>query len=103
LIGETGFPERPIEKFTGAIAGKHAASSIGAVRSWGKADDKEARLRIPETGYRPAPIRLAAIGAPLDAADRFPVCHQAGTEETVDNLLIEHLKLCQKTAPAQRL
>ena len=91
MIGETGFPERPIEKFTGAVAREHAAGSIRAVGSGGKADDEEPRTRIPETGYRPAPIGLATIGAPLDAADLFAVRHQAGTEETVDNLLIEHL------------
>lgn len=57
----------------------------------GEADDEKPRIRIPETGYRPAPIRFAAIGAPLDAADFFAVRDQTGTEETVDDLLIERL------------
>ena len=61
------------------------------MRSRGEADDEKPRIRIAETGYGPAPIGFAAIGAPLNAADFFPVRDQAGTEETVNDLLIERL------------
>jgi len=61
------------------------------MRSRSEADDEKPRIRIPKTGYRPAPIGLAAIGEPLDAADFFAMRDQAGTEETVDNLIIEGL------------
>lgn len=61
------------------------------MRSRGEADDEKPRIRIPETGYGPTPIEFAAIGAPLDAADFFAVRDQAGTEETVNDLLIERL------------
>jgi hypothetical protein len=57
----------------------------------GEADDEKPRFRIPETGHGPAPIRLAAIGAPLNPSDFFAVRNQTGTEETLDDLLIEHL------------
>jgi len=61
------------------------------MRSRGKADDEKPRIRIPETGYGPAPIDFAAIGAALDAPDFFAIRDQARTEETVDDLLIERL------------
>jgi hypothetical protein len=88
LIGETGFPERPVEKLTGPIARKHTAGSIRAMRAGGKSHNKEACVRIPKTGYRSAPIGFAAIGAPLDSADLFAVSHQAGAAETVDDFVI---------------
>jgi hypothetical protein len=100
LVGKTGFPQRPIEKLTGAIARKHAAGSIRAVRSGGKTHNEEARVRIPKTGYRPAPIGLATVGAPLDPADLFAVSHQAGAAETVDDFVIQYLQFSQKAAPA---
>ena len=56
-----------------------------------EADDEKPRFRIPKTGNRPAPIGLAAVGTPLDAADFFAVRNQTGTEETLDDLLIERL------------
>ena len=89
MIGETGFPERAIEKFTGAVAGEHAASSIRAVRSRGEADDEKPRIRIPETGNGPTPIGFAAIGAPLDAADFFAMRDQARTAATSNDARVE--------------
>ncbi|HEY6988314.1 MAG TPA: hypothetical protein VH369_08020 [Bryobacteraceae bacterium] len=61
------------------------------MRSRGEADDEKPRIRIPETGYGPAPIGFAAIGAALDPADFFAVRDQARTEKTVNDLLIERL------------
>jgi len=66
-------------------------------------DDEEARIRIPKTGYWPAPIRFVTIGAPPDAADLFAVSHETGAAETVNNFFIQYSQLCQKAAPAQRL
>lgn len=73
------------------------------MRSRGEAHEEKPRARIPKTGYWPAPVRFAAVGAPLNAADFLAVRDKAGTAETFDNLLIEHLELCQKPVPAQRL
>ena len=100
MIGETGFPKRPVEKLTGAIARKHTAGSIRAVRSGSETHNEEACIRVPKTGYRPAPIGFAAVGAPLDPADLFAVSHKAGAAETVDDFVIQYLQFSQKAAPA---
>lgn len=88
LIRESSFPERAIEELAGAIASKHAAGTIGAVRARGEPDDYKARKRIAETGHRPAPILLSAIGAPLHAADLFAMRHQTRASKAMDDFVV---------------
>ena len=56
LVGETGPGERAKEPVSGAVAGEDPSGSIASVSRGGQADDENARLGVPETGQRAAPI-----------------------------------------------
>ena len=64
---------RAHEKVAGPIARKYASGSIRAVRRRREAQDQNARIRIPEPGNGPAPIRVVAMRRFLVACDAVAV------------------------------
>src|SRR5438270_9407596 len=57
-----------------------------------QADQQQLGGGIPETGYRPGPIRLFAKGGALFASNLLAPCHQARALATVDDLLADALQ-----------
>ena len=61
--------QRRHQEIAGAVAGEHAARSIGTVRGGCEADQQQPCLRIAEPGHRPPPVDLVAKGPPLLSRD----------------------------------
>jgi hypothetical protein len=81
-VGETGAVKRAHQKITGAadtVAREHTSGAIRPVRGGGETDEQHPRARIAEAGHRPAPVRVAAIRAPLLARNRRAVLAQPRT------------------------
>ena len=93
MIGESSFAQRGVEKITGAVAGKHAACAISAVRGRSEAENQELSLRVTESGDGLAPIFTFAIRATLFARDLLTVFHEARAFAAGDNFFIQDAKL----------
>ena len=59
--------ERAEEEVPGAVAGEEASGTVSAVGSRREAEDHNARVRVPETGDRAAPVLFTGISSPFFA------------------------------------
>jgi hypothetical protein len=55
------------------VASEDAAGAIGAMRGRGEPDEQQARARVAESGHRPAPVGVIAIGTPFLAGNGLAV------------------------------
>lgn len=63
--------------------------------AWGKSEDENFRLGIPESGHRPGPVGLLLVGAAPGLPNAAAVVAKTGAELTRDDgfvNLIEKLK-----------
>ena len=70
--GEAVFVQRrhqEVARSADPVTRERSTGAVGAVRCRRQRNEQHARVRIPETRYRPAPIRLIAIGAFLQPRD----------------------------------
>jgi hypothetical protein len=88
LIGETGAIQQAKKKITGAIAGKHPAGAIAAVRRGRQAKNEKFGVRIAESGDRAPPIRPIAISAPLGVSHALAILNQTRAAPARDDLLV---------------
>ncbi len=88
LRRETGLVQSAVQPFSGAVAGKHAAGAIRAVRRGGQPQDQHARLRVTKCRDRLAPIIAVAIGAALDGGDVGAMLAQSGTAPALHNFAL---------------
>ena len=104
LVGEAGGMKRAVKPVAAAVAGKHPAGAIAAMRRRRQTDDQNPRLRITKAGQRLGPISLAVIATRWLLCRRFAPTHQAWTTPACDDGFVQlfdrdHLLLfCYHTA-----
>jgi hypothetical protein len=88
LVSKTGVIQGLIQEDTGAIARKHPARAIRAVRARRQSDNQQLRLWVTESGHRFTPIRPIPIRQALLARDAFPIFHQPRALPAGDDLFV---------------
>jgi len=89
FASEAEFMQHRIHEVSGAVAGERAAGAVGSVSSWCKAENKDAGLRIAESGHRLGPVFLVAIRFPTSLPDTTNVRYQAGTPRAARDVLLD--------------
>jgi hypothetical protein len=78
-----------IQEVAGTVAGKGAASAIGAVRPRRQPEYQYAGLFIAERWNRFSPINPIPISAALAGGDLFAILPQPCAAVTADDILVE--------------
>jgi hypothetical protein len=89
LRGETGVVEDGIEKVAGTVAGKGAASAIGAVGSRSQPQDQDTSFFITEGRDGLSPINPIAVSTTLAGGYFLAILAQTGASLAADNALVE--------------
>src|ERR1700760_1955616 len=79
LGGEAGAVQDRIQKVAGTVPRKGAASAVGAVGSWGQAQDQHTSFFITKGRHRLGPVNPIAISTTLAGGYFFAILAQAGT------------------------
>ena len=98
LVGKAGFKQGPIQPFAAAVAGKHSAGPVGAVRRRGQPNDQQPRLGIAEIRDRPAPVIAIKIGAPLFRGHLPAIVAEPGAPLAIDDLAVQSVPTRQFSA-----
>jgi hypothetical protein len=77
---------RAHQEIAGAVAGEHAAGTIGAVSGGRQTEDEHTRARIAKSWNGFAPVRVETMSSLLIAGDAFAVRSQAGAARAGFNL-----------------
>ena len=77
--------QRSKQPVAAAIAGEHAARSIGAMRSRGEPDHDEASVRVAEPRYGPPPVLLIAVRRTFLGGNVLTPFDEAGTLPAIDD------------------
>ena len=80
--GQTGAPQRRVEKRARGVAGEHAAGAVAAVGAGREPQQQQAGGGVAEARHRAAPVALLAVAAPLLAGDPLAVLDQARAPST---------------------
>lgn len=91
LGGKPSPIERWIKKVARAVAGKHPACSVGAVRSGRQAKNEKACLGITKPRHRFAPIVPVAKRPPFGSRDFFPPGDQPLASAASNKLFLQKL------------
>lgn len=92
LIRKTRFVQRAKEPIATAVAGKHAAGAIAAVRRRRQADNQQPRLGIAEAGDGLAPIFIFGKAFHFFARHLLAPGDEPRASRAGDDLLLERKK-----------
>jgi hypothetical protein len=85
--------EDGIHEVAGTVAGKGAASAVGAVGSRGQAEDENAGAGIAEAGHGAGPVDVILVGAAAGFADAATIFAQAGAEFAAEDRLTDAVQI----------
>src|SRR5207248_4108289 len=85
--------QRREEEVTRPVAREHAARTVAAVRGRRQTDEEKTRAWVAETGNRPRPIRVVAVGRPFVARDGLAPRDEARARPAYRDLLRERAQI----------
>src|SRR5262249_668647 len=93
LVGKPGPVQGRVQPVARTITSKEPAGAVAAMRGRRQSTNQHSCVNIAETGQRPAPVFLAAVGSPLLLGHLLAPLHKARAAPTGDNLLAKILQL----------
>src|SRR4051812_21676180 len=89
MRGKADFVQHRVEKVGGAVASKHTARAIGAVRARSEAENENLSVDVAETWDGLGPVFPIEVGATLDGANLAAMFDEPRTLRASGDVAIE--------------
>src|SRR3954466_14457605 len=93
MRGKADFVQHGIEEISGAVASKHTARAIGAVRARSEAENENLSVDVAKAGHGLGPVFPIEVGATLDGANLAAMIDEPGTLRASGDVAIENGEL----------